>query len=163
MCVLPSLGRASVCVCLAVCVCVYVYVKVTTKPKVKMRIGMAMDATTEMQMQRKIKMKLEKKLKAQPKKILSMIGFAPFLLGSVLFRYNFFFVCVCDFVCSYFRLEMQICGALNVVLGIHVDMQTHISLKMPKRRCRFQIASYALSRPTETERKEATKQASKKE
>ena len=100
MCVLPSLGRASVCVCLAVCV--YVYVKVTTKPKVKMRIGMAMDATTEMQMQRKIKMNLEMELKAHPKIILSMIGFAPFLLGSVLFRYNFFlFAFGIAFVCTF--------------------------------------------------------------
>ena len=57
---------------------------------------------------------------------------------------------------------MKICGALDVVLGIHVDIRAHIPLKMPKRRCSFLIASYALSRPTETERKEATKQASKK-
>ena len=72
----------------------------------KMRIGMTMEATMEMRMQRKIKMNLKMKLKAQPEIMMSMIGSFPFLFGSVLFRYIFFFVCVCDFVCTCFRIEM---------------------------------------------------------
>ena len=88
------------CVCVRVCV----YVKVRTKPKVKMRIGMTMEATMEMRMQRKIKMNLKMKLKAQPKIMMNMIGFFPFLFGSVLSR----------FICFLFALAILFARAFEL-------------------------------------------------